>query len=294
MATLDDIKQSLAAVQSAAAKLIADVNTLPTPPANSTFFDDFNTLSLSDTRNPQSGGTWQPAYWYATDGITLPGGHSNWVVNPYNPATPITSLYSVSNSVMQLGVDKTPQVYAAACNNQPYVTGTMTTEQTFRQRFGYFEARLMVPKIQGTGAAFWILSNQDPPEIDICEIVSPEGNNNQGWMSHFGIIDFTTKASTHDWFTWSPGSPFTNYDPSQWHTYAIDWQVDTITVYLDRIAVSSFATPAGYGASCPECFVVLEYDTGVTGSWEGPITDPTLLPDSFKIDYVAVYPRRPW
>lgn len=279
-----------------------------------TFFDDFTSLSLYNWRNPTAGGTWMPSRWYnpAWDGEILPG-NTGWDINPFNPATPDNTVFTLAQgstnpfsaafssdfgdgtpaeSLLLMTVKVTPSSYAAATGFAPYVTPFLTTQPSFRQRFGYFEARIALQTAQGFGAAFWLVTEDDSNEIDIAEMVSPSGHNNDAWLSHFGMIDFASRQPIFDWYTYQT---FASYDPTQFHLYGFDWQPATCTVYFDRQAVETFATPEGYNATNgPSCFFVLELGTGQTGSWEGPLIDPTVLPRGMFVDYVAAYPAKPF
>jgi len=57
----------------------------------------------------------------------------------------------------------------------PYTSGIVTTQQTFLQRYGYFEADVSVPSVKGTWPAFWLLGEPYTPyqadEIDIAEFL---------------------------------------------------------------------------------------------------------------------------
>lgn len=71
-------------------------------------------------------------------------------------------------------------------NAMPYISGLITTETSFQQRYGYFEARVKMPVGKGLWPAFWLLPPyrtkiipgvpQKQQEIDVFENV---GKNNE-------------------------------------------------------------------------------------------------------------------
>lgn len=247
----------------------------PTP----TFSDDFATLSLINTRNPNAGGTWLPAggIGSSTDGYSQNG--TSWILNPYNPATPINNVMTASNSMLNLQYIHTPSQYSSACGGMPYVGSRITTEQTFSQLYGYFECRAKLPFVQGTGFAFWLFAYGSPyQEIDCIEV--PILNNG----------NYDAKASL-----WNTDQTLTDgidnftIDVTAWHTYGVDWQSDTVTFYIDRVSTGSF--PA-YAYTNP-MFILLEMNDST--SWEaGTTVDGANVPCTSLVDYVKVWKAKPF
>lgn len=260
------------------------------------FADNFNTLSLYNTRNVNSGpfdpafsaefstntsaALWEPSYWYSVDGIVV---NDSWIVNPFNPATPIADIYTVSNNLLSIQCKTTPPQFAAACSNKPQVAGILTTQPTFRQNQGYFEARLQVQKLQGMGAAFWLFQDAtSAPEIDIIEITWPNGNDPVGV---FTLIDTTgTVVATN--FTYNV---LASYDPTVMHQYGLEWKASDITWYIDRQPLFQAPTPPGFTMPL---FPILMWNSG--GSFSGSIINTAALPVFMTVDYVYVWPSKPF
>lgn len=202
------------------------------------------------------------------------------MVNPFNPATPISSVYSTSGGMLLLNITATPSQYASACSHAPYVSSQLVS-QTYSALHGYFEARIKVAAIKGTTAAFWLMDSSTwPPEIDIVEIVTPTSNGDQLAAQTLWFMDQTTVQNVK--FA-SQG-----FDASQWHTYGVDWQSGTTTFYVDRVATLSHATPSGY---TQPMFPILSFETG--GSWSGSIPAGTHI-SPVDIDYVKVWTTKPF
>lgn len=257
----------------------------PIDPNGATFDDQFTgAFSLYNTRNPTAGGTWQPGFWYAADGQVQ---DDSWVLNPFNPATNIPGVYTVSGGQAKLQLINTPTGFASACGGQSYVGSTIHTSPSFSQLHGYFEARFASSAIIGCYPDFFLMNNQTwPPEIDVIEIV-----NVGSWIGKITVWQMDgTILPGGERYTYDPQSNLTNFDPSVMHSYAVDWQPDFMTFYWDRVQVLQVPTPAGYSTPM---FPILQIDAG-DGSFGGPINNPNLLPATLQIDYVTVWKTRPF
>lgn len=177
-------------------------------------------------------------------------------------------------------------------------SGMIRTYQTFY--YGYFEARVFLPKGKGIWPAFWLLGDYDrdgrtwhPPEIDIFEYVIND-HDDKDTMLHSGAQD---KA---------PASVYTFVAPSfdarrnqmrvnaplnaGWHTAGLVWAPERISFFWDGRLI--YSRPYRWlrpdGALGPPAQVILNFAIGGAG-WAGRhgIDEPA-FPQSFKIDYVHV------
>jgi beta-glucanase (GH16 family) len=204
------------------------------------------------------------------------------MVNPFNPATPYTSLYTAANGMARLGIQNNVGC-GSACQNQPYL-GSQILTQSFAQLHGYFEARISAPQMAGTGFAFWLMSASTwPPEIDIVEIVTT-GTSSPAIAAQT-LWDVTTSSIAGQCYSYET---FPNYNATQFHTYGVDWTSATVTFYIDRVARCSFPTPAGYTAPM---FPILSSQQG--GDWSGPIPSGATL-GPMQVDYVKVWASKPF
>ncbi|MDF0493077.1 glycoside hydrolase family 16 protein [Bradyrhizobium yuanmingense] len=177
-------------------------------------------------------------------------------------------------------------------------SGMIRTYQTFY--YGYFEARVFLPKGKGIWPAFWLLGDYDrdgrtwhPPEIDIFEYVINE-HDDKDTMLHSGAQD---KA---------PASVYTYVDSSfdarrnqmradaplnaGWHTAGLVWAPERISFFWDGRLI--YSRPYRWlrpdGVLGPPAQVILNFAIGGAG-WAGRHgIDESAFPQSFKIDYVHV------
>ncbi len=246
-----------------------------------TFDDEFNNgLSLWNGTS----GTWQPAYSWSPNGYA-DSTMSSWMVNPnYGPTSQADAdPYSVQNGVLNIAFEPTPaDVSPSNVGGLSFISGQLTTKQSFSQEYGYFEMRAELPAAAGLNSAFWLLPSNGswPPELDVEEVL---GN------------DPTTLVMTAHSSNGSGGDNATPQwatipDASQgYHTYAVDWEPNTVTWYFDGKQMAQIATPADWHQPM---YVLLDTLSGTPGSWAGAPT-PGESAD-MKIDYVRAYATNPY
>jgi hypothetical protein len=220
----------------------------PTPPPTTyTFVDNFNSL----------GSVWLRHF------------HCCGVLGGFD-----STLSSVSNGVLSMKVDH---------RSDGWYSDLIDTKTTFTQKYGYFEARIKVPKGDGLWPAFWTYysGNGIEAEIDAMEIcANPIGDNggndasllhtNIHWQNGGGAGD-TTRSS----------------DLSlAYHVYAFDWRADHITFFLDGTQVWRY-TDASH---IPDVALPLILNLGVGGSWCGSPTSSTPDGATMLVDWVHVRP----
>ena len=180
-----------------------------------------------------------------------------------------------------------------------YTSARILTRDLASFTYGYFEARIKLPAVQGMWPAFWMMPQPSGPsstrneyggwsasgEIDIMEArgrVPGEVGN----ALHYG-------GSPH---VYSADAQKLDTPISEWHIYGLDWRPDSITWYVDgevafRVTSSQWWTSASDGESAPfdkPFYLILNLAVG--GNYDGGIR-PT---DDFEsasmlVDYVRVY-----
>ncbi|MGY4472355.1 hypothetical protein ACVWWK_008064 [Bradyrhizobium sp. LB9.1b] len=160
-----------------------------------------------------------------------------------------------------------------------FTSGVLTTERSFSQKFGYFEARVKVPPLIGGWPAFWLLdtSRGKYDEIDIFEILTGQPN-----VHHFG----------HQWGrinvdakTPERGEKNCVDLSSDFHTYGVLWTETSVVYYRDDLEVGRFKNR---GLSDP-MYVVLSI--GMDGTWNEQLkisSSPDAAGDML-VDFIRVY-----
>ncbi|MCA1426782.1 MULTISPECIES: glycoside hydrolase family 16 protein [unclassified Bradyrhizobium] len=183
-------------------------------------------------------------------------------------------------------------------NSGHFDSGMIRTHQTFY--YGYFEARVFLPKGKGIWPAFWLLGDYDrdgktwhPPEIDIFEYVINEvedqdtmlhsGAQDKAPASVFTFVDTSFNARRHQMHADAPLN-------AGWHTAGLVWTPDRIAFFWDGRLI--YSRPYRWlrpdGLLGPPAQVILNFAIGGAG-WAGRYgIDESAFPQSFKIDYVHV------
>ena len=114
-------------------------------------------------------------------------------------------------------------------NGYNYTSARLKTQDKFYFKYGHIEARMAIPSGQGIWPAFWMLGQNIGSvgwpkcgEIDIMEAINAE--NRVYGTCHWdngGHANYGTNSG--------------NYDITQWHTYALDWDDQYIRTYVDGV-----------------------------------------------------------
>ncbi|HSG42519.1 MAG TPA: family 16 glycosylhydrolase, partial [Anaerolineales bacterium] len=177
--------------------------------------------------------------------------------------------------------------YYGSCQ---YTSARLLTKDRFEVAYGRVEARIKVMEGAGLWPAFWMLGTDidevDWPqsgEIDIMEYVGRVPNEIFGTIHGPGYSGGASYGQSVDLGT---------AVADEFHTYAIEWQPDQITWFLDGEAYFT-ATPSDpYMADKQWVFnhpFFILLNVAVGGNFGGPVGEDTTFPQSMLVDYVRLY-----
>lgn len=248
------------------------------------------TLAWSDEFDDAAGTPPNPANWAYEIGDTTPDGKNGWgnderqyyTDDPDNAATD-----GDGNLVITLDrADGSQECYYGPCE---FESARLVTQHRAEFAYGRIESRLQVPTGgDGLWPAFWSLGTDitynpwpGAGEIDVMEYVSrtPDeifgtihGPGYSGGGSFSGIYDFGQRVD------------------QQYHTFAVEWQPDLITWFVDGIkyheADPSDVAPNPWVFDKP-FFLLLNFAIG--GNFGGAIDPANTYPQEYLVDYVRVY-----
>ena len=206
---------------------------------------------------------------------------------------------SVSNGNLELTA--LIETYTATNNygdpaTRGYTSGRIHTRLKRDFKYGRFEARIKLPKGQGTFPAFWMLPTDNTygfwpnsGEIDIME-------NGSGGPSIGGAIHYLSPQANHHTYQtrWIPA------EPEKFNVYRVDWHPDEIRWYLNgqpywtapKTSWRDGPHAVGNSDNAPfdqDFHIVLNLAIG--GSIGGAITNSEFPDGGHKmlVDYVRVY-----
>lgn len=161
--------------------------------------------------------------------------------------------------------------------------------------YGYFEARIMLPKGKGTWPAFWMMpvgnnysTNPWPGcgEIDIMEEVGVDAN----------IVSSSIHcaAYNHTINTQKTASRNIGTAESEFHVYACEWTPDYLKFFVDGTELMTFKNEGSGKNVWPFTYAfypILNLACG--GDWGGyKGVDESALPITMKVDYVRVFQKK--
>ena len=236
-----------------------------------TFAEEFNAF-----RRFQGGqGVWRTTYkdGKAADEIDIRTLKGNKEVQLYvDPEFARLGLnpFKLSNGVLEIRAERPPLQAKAALRGYQYVSGLISSQPSFAQKYGYFEMRAKLPAGKGVWPAFWLLPADLswPPEVDIMESV--------GDPSKYYVTYHSNAAK--DSGTEVPISP------GDFHVFAVSWDAKDVIWYVDGREVKRLPTPADMHKPM---FVVANLALG--GDWAGYPDATTPFPVTYAIDYIRAY-----
>jgi beta-glucanase (GH16 family) len=158
----------------------------------------------------------------------------------------------------------------------PFTSGMISSHDKFSREYGWFEARVKLPKGKGMWPAFWMLpqSKAWPPELDIIE--------HKGRLPNRAFLTLHEKQPG----TWRPKSTSKEWDgpdfTAGFHTFALEWLPTGLRWYVDGIERHRWNGKADFGPM----YLILNLAVG--GDFDGDPDSSTPFPGEMEIDYVRV------
>jgi hypothetical protein len=223
--------------------------------------------------------TWRTAYAW---GRTNPGAHdAAYYVDPL--------MGRARESPFSIDVDPAAGGRVLAITARPlrphsslsmladYASGTLQTWGRWQQRYGYFEARMRLPKGQGLWPAFWLLD------------ASGSGNE---WDV---VESFNTMSELHQGLHIANGPSYgaalrPQFDPSAaYHTYGVLLLPGDgfTTFYVDGEADARVANLVD--STRRSEYMIVGLQVGGNGSWPGEPDAFTVWPATLRVQYVRAY-----
>ena len=174
-----------------------------------------------------------------------------------------------------------------------YAAGYLQTFDKWAQRYGYFEARMKLPKAPGLWPAFWMMPDRgrtsnpdtryatetDGMEFDIMEHLTRWGQYRYNISMHYDGYGVTHKSVGSDKIYIEP-------DKEGFITCGLLWTPASAIFYCNGIEVLRWENARVASVPCSFLFTL------PSGGWDNSPLDDTRIPDDFVIDYVRVWQRK--
>jgi beta-glucanase (GH16 family) len=229
-----------------------DASPLATMSLHRTFHDDFDEHPLLKGNwvpHYAGGASWPDARYWGGDGSDIKrkdawNGEQQIYVDPRYSGRETTPLgldpFKIRDGVLSIVATRTPPELKSVLFNNEYISGILTTQGRFSQKYGYFEIRAKIPIGTGVWPAFWLLADDGgwPPEIDVME----------GRGQLVGDMVMTTHWRIQaTGYVQRCGFDFLLPDASRgFHDYGALWTPDRIVYFIDRRPVSDIKVPVGF------------------------------------------------
>jgi beta-glucanase (GH16 family) len=178
----------------------------------------------------------------------------------------------------------------------------MGTQDTYLQKYGYFEARVRFHSSPGMWSAFWMMSPTvghpigDPTnagvEVDVVEHRAKDDTgatvmNRYNTALHWDGYSASEKSTAH------LQGPVTGLTNDTWHTYGLLWRPDGYQFYYDDQLMWTRTTPV----SARSEYLLLSSEVQ-NGSWAGNIPtggygSQSASTTNMQVDYVRAYALAP-
>lgn len=222
-----------------------------------TFSDEFNSKQVDYTK-------WKDHYYWG-------GRHQSGSYVYYSP-----NQFEFTDTTVKLLLNKN---VGASKDSIPFVSGMLDSSPSFKQKYGYFEIRCMLPETQGFWPAFWLVSDEAwPPEIDIFEIFT---NFNSRILMTQHWKDKNGKRKMH---------PKTKKIPDagkNFNTYAIEWNEKEIIWYVNGKKLKKTSKGMDYINQYAEHIIV----NLSAGGFKEANLETLVTPSYMEIDYIRAYKK---
>ncbi len=171
-----------------------------------------------------------------------------------------------------------------------YTSARLITQGRFEQRYGRFEARMMLPSGQGIWPAFWMVGSNIKSvgwpacgETDICEFVGKTPTTVYGTLNGPGYTGRDARQGRIHYDTLS----------TQFHTYGLEWTPNRMIWTFDgkpfhKVEAKDVA-PHPWPFDKPQ-FLLLTLAVG--GNFPGSPEASTLFPQRLVVDWIRVWMDR--
>lgn len=222
--------------------------------------------------------------WGAEDIINR---ETQYFVNIFGNNPPAYDPFVFTGETLQItGID-TPANLLESANNQPYLSGVLTTSDNFEMTYGYVEMSAKVAGGEGLLSTFFLF-NQDyeknKPEIDILEYIGSRPNKAYQTYHYFDSNRarfFSGEKHSSPTMEFADGPDLS----SGFHTYGVLWEAGLIIWYIDGVEIRRITGPR---VSDEPMNIIAQLVIG--SEWIGAPT-ASQIPAIYEIDYIHAWQK---
>ena len=246
-----------------------------------TLAEEFDGEAVDETRwNVHASNFWDKRTHFSRDNVVLGGG--------------LARLHYEKKTGFQNDDPKD----TSAVQNSAYACGILTSYGKWTQRYGYFEARMRLPRAPGLWPAFWTMPDRGAASLAPGDPEWKRHQTENGGME-FDIMEHLTRWGPHrfniacHWDGYGKNhraigssSVYMRPDAEGFITVGLLWLPGEFHIYGNGEELAVWED--GRVASVPAYLILYM----VSGGWDNDPLDPRRLPADFEIDYVRAWQRR--
>lgn len=202
-----------------------------------------------------------------------------------NEAVPTSTSHGTLDLIASVMPAVASRTLPAQLSGRHILSGAFNT-YPYGQEYGYFEITARVPKGNGLWPAFWMnpVAMTKISEIDVSEILSVDTTTSYSTLHTNDLVWAANPQNKPSGIGYKAPE-----DLSQgFHSYGVDWGPQTITFYLDKVAIKTFSTPADMHQPF---FIIANLAVGLQGGWGGGADSTTPFPATYSISSIRVWQR---
>jgi len=190
----------------------------------------------------------------------------------YNP-------FRMDSNSIAIGANVTPAELVVDANNQPFVSGVLTTADKFEFTHGIAEMRAQIPAGAGLFPQFWMLPDEFIGLRPQTFIMESRGDDPSTVFHTYKYQDADDNVQT-------PGTARTQGDDfsAGFHTYAVEWSPSELIFYIDG---TEFHRINSENIASQDMYLIINLAVG--GFFAGPPDENTTFPAEMVIDHVRVF-----
>ena len=267
------------------------------------FSDEFSELGL-DSSKWNTSFLWGPYYRINDENQFYPdmtGAHSTFSPNPIEVSNGTLKLtaHFISDSTLPIqpdsdGIEFTQNKswqynpnFDNSTSDDPflpkYISGLVTTYDSFKFVNGYAEIRAKLPSGDGLWPAFWLLNGyyvDQQPEIDVMEF---RGESPSEVVHSYHYYKDGVLQSPVSEITDHPNSDY-DFANGEFYTFGIAWNPGMLDWYVNGEKVLSYASEE---VSSQVAYAIL--NMAVDGNFNFAQADSSNFPKTYEIDYIRIY-----
>ncbi len=229
---------------------------------------------------------WKTSLPWGAD--TVINGELQYFVNLFGSDPIAANPFVFTGSSLQITGTVTPPELLDAANQQPYLSGVISTQDKFQMTYGYVEMKAKLTGGKGFLSTFYLF-NQDflknKPEIDIIEYIGDRPD--KAYQTYHYYDSNRARSADGERHSTPTMESLMGFDlSSDFHTFSVLWEPGLVIWYIDGNEVRRLS---GIRISDEPMNIIAQLVVG--SNWIGE-PDPSSLPKSLDIDYIKAWQKQ--